>query len=154
MEKYAAHSVAKCIKINPDYTFSRTPTQENATADYAFLILREPVTIPAARFYNKDTITQDDRLVHAGYCCDRRYLLSAHDGCQVKYRWRNAYLTDCDTAAGASGGPVFVKKNDKHYLAAVMTTMFAGDETQQEPLNAVTSILQERDNMDEIKNCR
>lgn len=151
--KYAAHSVAACIKPSPSFKFSRKLSAKNAAADYAFIVLKTSIEIPVVRVYDRDRITVADWLVHAGYCCDRPYILSVHDGCQVKEIRSAAYLTDCDSAAGASGGPVFVKTNGGHFIAAVMSSRVSGRSGRHETLNAIASILHERDSLDKIKTC-
>ena len=53
----------------------------------------------------------DVTLVHASYPADRRYMLTAHFGCHLLERDPDLWLTDCDTTAASSGGPVFVQRN-------------------------------------------
>jgi V8-like Glu-specific endopeptidase len=59
-------------------------------------------------------------LVHASYPADRRHALTGHFGCRLLARDRDLWLTDCDTHAASSGGPVFVQTKEKLKLAAVM----------------------------------
>jgi protease YdgD len=154
LEKYIAHSVAECVKIHPDYAEIETSgtaksSDEEVAVDYAFIILKEPINVPVVPILNADFISTEDTLVHAGYCCDRKYVLLAHDGCHAKNKVGNVYYVDCDTASGASGGPVFVKKGDKHYLAAIMAAT-----TAEQDLNSAVSIMHERVNLEQIKQCK
>jgi len=65
-------------------------------------------------------------LVHASYAANRRYVLSGHFGCHLLAQDRALWLTDCDTHAASSGGPVFVQSKDDLKLAAVMVGVTKG----------------------------
>jgi len=154
-EKYLAHAVAKCVNFHPDYNFRKKLSAKSVSNDVAFLVLNKPLKTPAASFYDKARIGKSDSLVHAGYGQDRRYMLAGHTGCKAKFYRNNTYFTDCDTAEGASGGPVFVKKDGRYAIAAVMSSNATLNSPEgKKPYNLATSILRDRDRLAEIKKCR
>ena len=153
-EKFISHSVGRCVRFSPGYRYRNRSAAANALNDYAFIVLKNPINTPVVSFYDQDKIGNEDRLVHAGYGKDRRYLLSVHSGCSAYFGKDKFLANDCDSVAGQSGGPVLVKKGKKHYIAAVMN----GRTTLQilkhkVRLNFATSILRHRHNFKEIKNC-
>ncbi len=152
-ERYIAHRKAKCLKINPAYKLRRKPTFESVSEEFAFIVLDKPINVLPARILDSRKLKVGDRLVHAGYCCDRRYLLSVHDGCEVKFLKGNVVFTDCDTADGASGGPVFVEQDGEHHLAAVMSSSFSYEENGKGLLNAATSILRGPRDLEQLARC-
>ncbi len=153
-EKYISHSVGKCVRFNPGYRYRDGSGGGNALHNYAFIVLKTPIETPVVSIYEQDRIGDQDRLVHAGYGRDRRYLLSVHSGCSAYYRKDRVLFNNCDSMAGQSGGPVLVKKGQKHYIAAVMngrTTLRILNAKVR--ANVATSILRHRNNFREIKNC-
>ena len=76
--------------------------------------------IPSLELDSGAMQNSDVTLVHASYPADRRYMLTAHFGCRLLERDQDLWLTDCDTTAASSGGPVFVQRNGNLKLAAIM----------------------------------
>ena len=154
-EKYIAHSVGKCLKFNPHYKYHFNPSLEDASADYAFIVLKNSIKTFAVPIYDRAMIYRRDRLVHAGYGDDRRHLLSVHVGCSMYDYVDNIYLNDCDTNPGQSGGPIFVKKNGKHYIVGVMSIILMGPKRQsQRKVNLATSILPIPRFLNKIRDCK
>ena len=153
-EEYISHSVGRCVRFSPGYRFRNKSKTANAVNNYAFIVLRKPIHTPVVSFYNQDEVGNQDSLVHAGYGKDRRYLLSVHSGCSAYFHKDKFLANDCDSVAGQSGGPVFVKKDKKHYIAAVMngrTTLEILNHKVR--LNFASSILSHRHNFKEMKSC-
>ena len=118
-------------------------------------MLKDPIDVPPIPILDAAHFTTQDLLTHAGYCCDRRYLLSVHKNCKAFYKHEGAYFADCDSAEGASGGPIFVKRNGKYYIVAVHSASGFQFDTPDGKikLNAMTSILHERHNLEELAKC-
>jgi protease YdgD len=154
-ENYAGHAVADCVNFSPEYNFHKKLSAKSVSVDYAFIVLKKPLAMPIVPIYNKSEIGKSDVLVHAGYGRDRRYLLSVHAGCHAKFYRDNTYFTDCDTAEGQSGGPVFVRTGGKYAIAAVMSSSaMLNSPNGLRPFNLATSILRDGHHLDEIKNCK
>jgi hypothetical protein len=84
-------------------------------------------------------------LVHASYAADRRYRLTGHFGCHLLVRGQDLWLTDCDTHAASSGGPVFVQKKEDLQLAAIMVGVATESASIAVPASSWLDLLAKRD---------
>lgn len=128
---WLGHSTAKCLHFPPEYEYvgprKILPTQPQKVPrralvrDVALIVLKDDVNdIPSLELDSGAMQNSDVTLVHASYPADRRYMLTAHFGCRLLERDQDLWLTDCDTTAASSGGPVFVQRNGNLRLAAIM----------------------------------
>ena len=128
---WLGHSTAKCLHFPADYEYvgpsKILPTQPQKVPrrafvrDVALIVLKDDVNdIPSLELDSGAMQNSDVTLVHASYPGDRRYMLTAHFGCRLLERDQDLWLTDCDTTAASSGGPVFVQRNGNLELAAIM----------------------------------
>ena len=119
---WLGHSTAKCLHFPADYEYvgpsKILPTQPQKVPrralvrDVALIVLKDDVKdIPSLELDSGAMQNADVTLVHASYPADRRYMLTAHFGCRLLERDQDLWLTDCDTTAASSGGPVFVQRN-------------------------------------------
>jgi protease YdgD len=129
---WLGHSTAKCLvfhqnyeyigqdKVLPGLSFQRVSPRTLAR-DIALIVLKDPLD-EIAPVQMAHTLVGDSSmlLVHASYAADRRYALSGHFGCHLLALEDDLWLTDCDTYAASSGGPVFIRTKNHLRLAAVM----------------------------------
>ena len=154
-EKYLGHSVGECVSFNSTYDFSKKLALTSVEADYAFVVLKKKLPVKPVPIHKKPHLKKSDTLIHAGYGRDRRFILSAHSGCHAKYRHKNAYLTDCDTKKGASGGPVLIKNGDEYFLAGVMSGAgIYNTPSGQKPYNSIAGIMRDRQNLSKLAKCK
>jgi len=96
------------------------PLIQDYTDDVAVIVLTRPLKVaPVSRA--AAYISDPGRLSHPAYSKSRPYLLSQHDNCALLYKSKGMWMTDCDTAYGSSGGPVFAYSDDQPRLIAVMS---------------------------------
>ena len=128
---WLGHSTAKCLHFPAEYEYvgpsKILPTQPQKVPrrafvrDVALIVLKDDVNdIPSLELDSGAMQNSDVTLVHASYPADPRYMLTAHFGCRLLERDQDLWLTDCDTTAASSGGPVFVQRNGNLRLAAIM----------------------------------
>ncbi|MGI9483317.1 MAG: trypsin-like serine peptidase [Hyphomicrobiales bacterium] len=154
-EKHLGHSLAECVSFNADYDFGKKLSLESVETDYAFVVLKKEFSVKPVPIFKKDQLTKTDRLIHAGYGRDRKFVLSAHKGCHVRYRQRNAYLSDCDTMKGASGGPILIRNSDDYYIAGVMAAAGVYNTPEGEKLfNSFAGITRDRQNLRHLASCK
>ena len=113
--KHLDSSIAKCILTLP----KNSSKPDIAVPDIAIIVLRKKMHIAPVKLWTEN-IKTGRLLIHASYPRERRHLLSAHKNCKLQGKKGPVWFTDCDTNFGSSGGPVFVKENNRQYLAAVM----------------------------------
>jgi protease YdgD len=129
---WLTHSTAKCLhfpdeykyigptKLLPTQPFQKVPRRA-FVRDVALLVLKDEVnSIPSLELDTASIQNVGVMLVHASYPADRRYRLTAHFKCRLLARDQDLWITDCDTSAASSGGPVFVERNGTLKLAAIM----------------------------------
>jgi|GEM_PF-2560413 len=86
--------------------------------DWAILKLDRPVE----RWIEIDTAAkQGDKVAVIGYSEDLSGA-TGHNGCTIKSIKFNAIGHDCDMRAGASGGPVLKRINDKWFFVGIQST--------------------------------
>jgi hypothetical protein len=119
-DTYLDHAPARCVLY-----LRGAPDGENARIkrfvdDAALVVLTRPLNVkpaPLAAPYFGDP----GPLSHPAYSRNRPYLLSVHRACRLQEKIRGVWLTDCDTNYGSSGGPVFVNRDNRLELAAIMS---------------------------------
>jgi protease YdgD len=129
---WLGHSTAKCLTFTPEYEyvgprkvlpslpFQRVPRRA-FTQDMVLITLKDQLKdIAPVKLDRAKAQASDISLVHASYAADRRYVLTGHFGCHLLAREDNLWLTDCDTHAASSGGPVFIQTKNDLRLAAIM----------------------------------
>ena len=117
---YLDHAPARCV-----HYLRGTPEQENASIkqfvdDAALVILRRPLKVEPVRLADP-YFGDPGPLSHPAYSRNRPYLLSVHRACRLQEKVRGVWLTDCDTSYGSSGGPVFIERDNRLKLAAIMS---------------------------------
>lgn len=118
-DTWLAGTRAKCIKSLSVLEW-REGTFANFRTDVAVLVLDKPLAIEPVALASGTAVSTGALVSHAGYGRDRPFLLSLHAGCRILQRDAHLLATDCDTASGQSGGPVFVEEGGMTKLAAVM----------------------------------
>jgi protease YdgD len=116
---WLGHSTAKCLHFSPEYKF---PSTGGAfLRDVVLIVLKDDLAnIAPLELDRAEVQSSDISLVHAWYPADRRYVLSGHFGCRLLAQTPYLWLTDCDTNAASSGGPVFIQGKEALKLAAIM----------------------------------
>ncbi len=129
---WLGHSTAKCLHFPPGYEYvgpskllPNLPFQDvprrALVRDSALIVLKENIdNVPPLRIDRLSAQDSQTTFVHASYPADRRYVLSGHFGCHLLEGDQDLWLTDCDTHAASSGGPVFIRDKDGLKLAAIM----------------------------------
>ena len=118
---WLGHSTAKCLHFPAEYEYVGRENYSNPTSKGssgclcarcgADRVEDDVNDIPSLELDSGAMQNSDVTLVHASYPADRRYMLTAHFGCRLLERNQDLWLTDCDTTAASSGGPVFVQRN-------------------------------------------
>jgi len=108
--------------------------------DVVVLVLNESIAVDPAPLAKGATPWPGLKLVHAAYGVDRRFALSGHFGCKLLGLEQPFWINDCDTRPGSSGGPVFVTRDDKLELAAVMVGGVPGRVNAALPISAWSSL--------------
>ena len=114
------YEYAGASKILPSLLFQRVSPRA-LVRDIVLITLKDHLKdIAPAEMARTEVDDSSISLVHASYAADRRYVLTGHFGCHLLARRDDLWLTDCDTHAASSGGPVFVQAKNDLRLAAVM----------------------------------
>jgi hypothetical protein len=121
------HATARCLRFLDGYVDARPSDRKTQglprvafAKDVAAIVLKERVPVTPVRLAENVTARPGLELVHAAYPMDRRFQLSAHFDCRLLAVEGPAWINDCDTTPGSSGGPVFVKVDGGLALAAIM----------------------------------
>jgi protease YdgD len=129
--KYLAHATAKCLRFLPEYVppvkalsaqaAKEFSSLEQAGTDVVAIVLNEKLKIAPVPIAKSAGVEPGLWLTYAGYPADRRYMLSAHFGCQLISVAHEPllWLHDCDTQPASSGGPMLIKVDGQLQLAAV-----------------------------------
>ena len=114
------HAPARCLIPLKRKASTGAPDIQDYTDDVAVIVLTRPLNVaPVSRA--TAYIGDPGRLSHPAYSKSRPYLLSQHANCALLFKSKGMWLTDCDTAYGSSGGPVFAYKDNHPRLIAVMS---------------------------------
>ena len=129
---WLGHSTAKCLHFPAEYEYVgptkalsslpfRQVPQRALLRDVVLIVLKDDFDdIAPVELNRAEVLGSDISLVHASYPADRRYVLSGHFGCHLLAEKQGLWLTDCDTHAASSGGPVFIQRKDDLKLGAIM----------------------------------
>ena len=118
--KALAHGRAQCVRLAKAFRHDQSDAAEKFRTDVRVIILKEPLDIPPAPLMGARTADAPLLLQHLGYTRDSRHRIKRDADCQLRGRQKGLWFTDCDTHFGGSGGPVFVERDGKPVLAAIM----------------------------------
>jgi protease YdgD len=119
--QFEDHSRAKCLRFLPGHLdFStRSGIKRRQQLSFPFLardivaiVLADALEAAALELAAESQVRPGSIFVHASYPADRRYLLSADFQCRLVQPLGQIWLSDCDTHAASSGGPVFARMLD------------------------------------------
>ncbi|WP_269581529.1 trypsin-like serine peptidase [Roseibium sp. Sym1] len=123
-EDYSARLEPACIFTAKDYVPRLKPKLRNVHDDVGLIVLKEPSTltpVPALTLEEAAILTKDTRFKSVGYRRSRRFLPTVVEACKVMGTAEDAWVTDCASEAGASGGPLLVETPDGLRVAGVMS---------------------------------
>ena len=150
---WLGHSTAKCLHFSPDYEYvgpsgslsSQAVPQRAFLRDVVLIVLQDDLSnITPLELDRAEVQSSDISLVHASYPADRRYALTGHFGCHLLVRDEDLWLTDCDTHAASSGGPVFIQRKQDLKLAAIMVGVAGGSGSVAIPVPNWIDVVAER----------
>ncbi|WP_417690046.1 trypsin-like serine peptidase [Roseibium sp.] len=130
-DQYSARLTADCFKIHEAYSPGKSPELKNLYSDVALIILKEPAELPPVPQMEASLLEpapRDAVLATAGYHRDRRFLPTFDPKCSIIGDVSGSWITNCASKQGASGGPVFIRNEEKLHVAAVMSAT-AGNNT-------------------------
>lgn len=142
--EYVAHGKADCVHFLDDRTAESATPNVQVQQDVAVIVLKKKLTVAPVPIARSEKLTTDDPLVHAGHPRDRPQILNADLNCRFLGASDGLLLTDCDTNAGESGGPVFVKRDGTLSLAAVMIGYIEGKYTIAVPTSAWAKLVEKK----------
>jgi protease YdgD len=136
-EKNLGHSVARCVLLPDDFVMdddtlakpdinTNVLSQRFLSRDMAMIVLAEDTVKADVIGVDKDLLAKGAAIISAGYPADRRHVLTLHNACHVMNEVDGLLITDCDTVAGSSGGPILVEKNGEWKIAALMGAVARG----------------------------
>lgn len=134
--EFVAHARAACVHFLTGHRENLARPFVRADRDVAVIVLEKDVAVSPAPIIRSPSLGKKPALVHASHPRDRPYLLSADMGCHLHEEAGALWLTNCDTSFGGSGGPVFVRANDKLLLAAIMIGFVKGKHSVALPVSA------------------
>jgi len=123
-EDYSARLEPACFFADKDYVPRQKPKLRDVHDDVGLIVLKEPSTlppVPALTLEEAAILTKDTRFQSAGYRRSRRFLPTVVEDCKVMGTAEDAWVTDCASEAGASGGPLLVETPDGLRVAGVMS---------------------------------
>lgn len=82
-----------------------------------------------------------EKIILTGYSSDFEHGKTAttHIGCQFTGSWNGTWLHNCDMTRGASGSPMFIKKNNGPYIVALNVAERRGGKTASLKLKEYSS---------------
>ncbi|MGI9425540.1 MAG: trypsin-like serine peptidase [Hyphomicrobiaceae bacterium] len=144
---HVGHAVGRCVKLHNELrqrgagiVMPNLPDRriqiDNVQFDLAVIVLDQPIKeAPPLPIVDKTVNAEGLRVTHASYPADRRFALMAHRGCRVKSRVKNLWVTDCDTHAAGSGGPLILEGGNGNRVVAVMAGVIAKKATIAIPVS-------------------
>lgn len=139
-ESFAAHSKVAEVAFLPGFSFTKEPSIAFFAIDVALLKLAAPLAIPP--FPIAAESAENEPLSHVLYSRDRPFLPAIDDECRTLETSPALWATDCDTNFGGSGGPVLVKRDGNHEIAAVMVGIVPGRTSFAVPASTWLPLLQ------------
>ncbi len=151
-DKNVGHTTARCVVLPSDLAFDDDTkvlpdigtvrlSEAFLMRDMALVLLQEDIPAASAIGLSETPLLQGQLLFHAGYPADRRQILTVDRTCKVTGIYRDLVLTDCDTVAGSSGGPLLVDKNGEWRIAAIMGATTEGSGNITVPLSVWPNLL-------------
>ncbi len=130
----SGHSTAKCLHFLAD-KFS--PTTPDLATDMVEVVLNEKLDVEPMPIAEDVEPRTGLSLVHAAYPADRRFVLSAHLGCQLLHADLEPplWFNDCDTHPASSGGPLLTKVDGVLQLVAIMVAAGNGSPNVAVPIS-------------------
>jgi protease YdgD len=136
-EKNVGHSTARCVILPDDFEMDDDTrakpdlntsilSQRFLSRDLAIIVLNEDTPKAAVIGLATEVLSEGASIISAGYPADRRQVLTLHNACKVTAEIGGLLVTDCDTVAGSSGGPILVQKNGEWKIAALMGAISEG----------------------------
>jgi protease YdgD len=127
------HAVAQCLhflanyrsvpleKSSPSPSGRRVPI-ESFTDDVVVIVLNAPLDVKPAPMDEHPDPQPGLPLTHVAYPADHRFVPWVHFDCRLLRSDADTglWLTDCDTHAGSSGGPIFTRTDGVYRVAAIM----------------------------------
>lgn len=123
-EEYSARLEPACFFADKDYLPRQKPKLRDVHDDVGLIVLKEPSTlppVPALTLEEAAVLTKDTRFQSVGYRRSRRFLPTVVEACKVMGTTEDAWVTDCASEAGASGGPLLVETPNGLRVAGVMS---------------------------------
>lgn len=111
-DEYAARLETECFVMPEKFRFRKSPVLADVVSDVALLVLKAPARIaplPPLTDVGANDLTKSNRFQSVGYRRSRRFLPTLVPSCSFIGRAAEAWVTDCPTEQGASGGPVLVE---------------------------------------------
>jgi protease YdgD len=127
----AGHEVAACVLFPDDFDINaerrskpdlgvELTSRHALQRDLALIVLKGDTERAGLILMAPQALNAEQSLFHVGYHRDRRQKLMGDRSCKVLGTDGDLIATDCDAAAGSSGGPVLVDENGAWRIAAVM----------------------------------
>lgn len=142
--EYVAHGKTDCVHFLDGRTAESAKPNVQAQHDVAIIVLKKKLPVAPVQIARSEKLTTDDPLVHAGHPRDRPQVLNADMKCRFLGPSDGLWLTDCDTSAGESGGPVFVMRDNTLSLAAVMIGYIEGKYSIAVPTSAWAKLAEKK----------
>jgi len=130
------HATAQCLHFPKNYQFvapekilptmpaQKVPLHSFAT-DVVAIVLNNKLGVDPAPLAEGAIPQPGLRLVHVAYAADHRFVPWAHFDCHLLRSEPEGplWFNDCDTHPGSSGGPLFIRTDGTHKVAAIMLGM-------------------------------
>lgn len=123
-DEYSARLEPACLFADKDYSPRQKPKLRDVHDDVGLIVLKEASTlppVPALTLEEAAILSKDTRFQSIGYRRSRRFLPTVVEDCKVMGTAEDAWVTDCASEAGASGGPLLVETPNGLRVAGVMS---------------------------------
>ncbi|OCX66776.1 trypsin [Thioclava sp. SK-1] len=117
-----AYRQARRTIAHPQYQYQGPDRVDRVAWDLALIELAQPIRLPQVMPFATDThIEAGDEVEVVSYAHDRAEAPSMQDVCEVMQRRNGFLLMTCDVDFGASGAPVFAKRNGRFEIVSVVS---------------------------------